>query len=236
MSKKTLIIIPTYNEIQNIEAIIQKVFDQNLGVHILVIDDGSPDGTADAVKEIQKTKDTVHLIEREGKLGLGSAYVRGFKYGLEHGYDYLFEMDADFSHDPTYLKDFLEAIEHHDLVIGSRYKDGKISVVNWDWKRLVLSYGANLYTRFITRLPVSDGTGGFKCFRREALESLNLDNIKSDGYCFQIEVNYKLWKKNMRIGEIPIIFTDRTAGESKMSGKIISEAFFILWRLRFGKN
>jgi dolichol-phosphate mannosyltransferase len=230
---KTLIIIPTFNEIENLPLMIPALEALNLGLEVLIVDDGSPDGTGAWVKAQQATRPHLHLIERQGKQGLGSAYVRGFRYALEHGYDYVFEMDADFSHDPGYLKDFLVAIQDADLVIGSRYING-VNVVNWPMSRLLLSYFANMYARWITGLPVRDATGGFKCFRAEALRKLDLDRISSGGYSFQIEVNYKLWKKGCRIREIPIIFKDRTAGTSKMSGGIIREALFLLVRLRLG--
>ncbi|HLU69492.1 MAG TPA: polyprenol monophosphomannose synthase [Fibrobacteria bacterium] len=230
---KILIIIPTYNEIESLPLMIPALEALNLGLEMLVVDDGSPDGTGAWVREQQKTKPHLHLIQREGKLGLGSAYVRGFRYALEHGYDYVFEMDADFSHDPAYIPDFLEAIRDADLVIGSRYING-VNVVNWPMSRLLLSYFANMYARWITGIPVRDATGGFKCFRAEALRKLDLDGISSGGYSFQIEVNYKLWKKGCRIREIPIIFKDRTMGTSKMSGGIIREALFLLVKLRLG--
>ena len=230
---KTLIIIPTYNEIENLPLMIPALEALNLGLEILVVDDGSPDGTGAWVREQQTTRPHLHLIQREGKLGLGSAYVRGFKYALEHGYDHVFEMDADFSHDPAYIPDFLAAIREADLVIGSRYING-VNVVNWPMSRLLLSYFANMYARWITGIPVRDATGGFKCFRADALRQLDLDGISSGGYSFQIEVNYKLWKKGCRIREIPIIFKDRTMGTSKMSGGTIREALFLLVKLRLG--
>ena len=230
---KTLIIIPTYNEIENLPLMIPALEALNLGLEILIVDDGSPDGTGAWVKGQQASKPHLHLIERSGKQGLGSAYVRGFRYALEKDYDFVFEMDADFSHDPAYVADFLEAIREADLVIGSRYIRG-VNVVNWPMSRLLLSYFANMYARWITGMPVQDATGGFKCFRTSALRKLNLDAISSGGYSFQIEVNYKLWKKGCRIKEIPIIFKDRTAGTSKMSGGIIREALFLLVRLRLG--
>jgi dolichol-phosphate mannosyltransferase len=230
---KTLIIIPTYNEIENLPLMIPALEALNLGLEVLIVDDGSPDGTGAWVREQQESKPHLHLIERQGKQGLGSAYVRGFRYALEHDYDFVFEMDADFSHDPAYIRDFLAAIHNADLVIGSRYING-VNVVNWPMSRLLLSYFANMYARWITGMPVRDATGGFKCFRAEALRKLNLDGISSGGYSFQIEVNYKLWKKGCRILEIPIIFKDRTAGTSKMSGGIIREALFLLVKLRLG--
>ncbi len=230
-----LILIPTYNEMGNIEGLVRQVLAIDYPFDILVIDDGSPDGTAQKVKELQEEfPHRLHLMEREGKSGLGSAYRAGFSYALDKEYASVQQMDADFSHDPKYLKDFQKALEEADVVLGSRYKDGKISVVNWDWKRLLLSYCANIYARMVTGLPVRDATGGFKCFKRKALEALELDKIKSDGYSFQIETSFRLWKKGFKITEIPIVFADRTVGESKLSGKIIGEALFVLVRLRLG--
>lgn len=234
MYQKSLVIIPTYNEKENIEAITSAVLAQDECFEILVVDDGSPDGTGQIVAELGAKNPKIHLIQRKGKQGLGSAYVAGFKWALARDYEFVFEMDADFSHAPTDLTRFLDEAEHSDLVLGSRYLNRRISVVNWDLHRLILSYGANLYTRIVTRLPVSDATGGFKCFRRAALESLDLSAMKSDGYCFQIETTFKIWKKKMRIAEIPIVFTDRTKGVSKMSGGIISEAFLLVIKLRLG--
>ena len=230
---KTLIVIPTYNEIENLPLMIPRLEALQLGLEILIVDDGSPDGTGAWVREQQKTKPHLHLIERSGKQGLGSAYVRGFRFALERDYDFVFEMDADFSHDPAYIPDFLEAVREADLVIGSRYIRG-VNVVNWPMSRLLLSYFANMYARWITGMPVKDATGGFKCFRTSALRKLNLDGISSGGYSFQIEVYYKLWKKGCRLKEIPIIFKDRTAGTSKMSGGIVREALFLLIKLRLG--
>jgi dolichol-phosphate mannosyltransferase len=231
MDERILVIIPTYNERENAEKIITAVLKACENSDVLVVDDGSPDGTAGIVGTIQKKVKRVHLIEREGKLGLGTAYVRGFKFGVEHGYDLIFEMDADFSHDPEDLPRFLEAIRDADLVIGSRYKSG-ISVVNWPITRLFLSYFANVYARFVTGVPVKDLTAGFKCFRRKVIESINLDAIHSDGYGFQIEVNYWVHRKGFTIKEIPVIFVDRRSGTSKMSKKIIWEAFWLVLRLR----
>ncbi|HSQ40716.1 MAG TPA: polyprenol monophosphomannose synthase [Fibrobacteraceae bacterium] len=222
---KSLVIIPTYNERENIGEIIPQILAQDSCLEILVVDDNSPDGTANLVQQIKAETPRVHLMQRPGKQGLGTAYVAGFRWALERDYQRVFEMDADFSHSPSDLVRYLQKAEEADLVLGSRYLHGRISVVNWDWKRLVLSYGANLYTRWITKLPLSDATGGFKCFRREALQALDLDNMRSDGYCFQIETTYKIWRKGLRVAEIPIVFTDRTRGSSKMSGSIVSEAF-----------
>ncbi|GBU25365.1 dolichyl-phosphate beta-D-mannosyltransferase [Fibrobacteria bacterium R8-3-H12] len=230
---KFLVIIPTYNEMENIPDIIPQILAQNENLEILVVDDGSPDGTGDFVENLSKENSRVHLLRREKKMGLGTAYVAGFKWALEKDCDRIFEMDADGSHSPQALNIFLKESETADLVLGSRYLNGKISVVHWDWKRLVLSYCANLYTRFATGMPFYDATGGFKCFSRKALQSLNLGKLKSDGYCFQIETTHTLWKKGLKIKEIPIIFTDRTKGSSKMSGGIISEAFFLVLKLRF---
>lgn len=229
---KAIVVIPTYNEAQNIENLIDRILFQGIrGLDILVVDDNSPDGTADIVENIARCESNVFLLKRPNKAGLGTAYVAGFKYALAHGYDYIFEMDADFSHDPDEIPNFLEAIKHYDLVIGSRYKTG-VNVINWPITRLVLSVGANKYTQIITGLPIKDCTGGYKCFRREVLEAIDLDKIASDGYSFQIEMNFKAWKKGFRITEIPIVFADREAGSSKMSKKIIREAVWMVWKLK----
>lgn len=233
---KSLVVIPTYNEKDNISLIIPEVLSQDPCLEVLVVDDGSPDGTGDIVQALSEENPKVHLLRRMGKMGLGSAYVAGFKWALERDYERVFEMDADFSHKPSDLPRLLLAAEDADLVLGSRYNEKKIGVVNWDWKRLLLSYFANLYTRMVTGLPVKDATGGFKCFRRTALEALDLSNMKSDGYCFQIETTFKIWKKGLRVKEIPIVFTDRVRGVSKMSGGIISEAFFLVLKLRFKRS
>jgi dolichol-phosphate mannosyltransferase len=230
---KTLVIIPTYNEMENLPRLLDEVNALGLGVDVLVVDDGSPDGTGEWVKGQLGSRSNLHLIQRAGKQGLGSAYVAGFKYAIAKGFDYIFEMDADFSHDPDYIPKFLEEIRNNDLVLGSRYING-VNVVNWPMSRLLLSYFANMYARIITGLPVRDATGGYKCFRVEALKAINLDKINSGGYSFQIEMTFKLWKKGFRIKEIPIIFMDRTAGVSKMSGGIIKEALWLLIRLRLG--
>jgi dolichol-phosphate mannosyltransferase len=230
---KYLVIIPTYNEMENIPGFLPLVLEQNPDIDVLIVDDGSPDGTGDFVENLSKENNRVHLLRRQKKMGLGTAYVAGFKWALEKDYDKIFEMDADGSHSPQALNAFLKESENADLVLGSRYLKGKISVVNWDWKRLILSYGANFYTRFVTGMPFSDSTGGFKCFSRAALQSLDFGKLKSDGYCFQIETTHRLWKKGLKIKEIPIIFTDRTKGTSKMSDGIISEAFFLVLKLRF---
>jgi dolichol-phosphate mannosyltransferase len=227
---KTLVVIPTYNERENIENVIGQVFSLGLDIDILIVDDGSPDGTGDIIAALQENDSRIHLIRRPGKQGLGTAYVRGFKFAIENGYDLVFEMDADLSHDPKDIPRFLKAIPDQDLVIGSRYING-VSVVNWPLSRLMLSYFASLYTRTITGIPVKDPTGGFKCFRIEVLKAIDLDQVKSGGYSFQIEMNYKAWKKGFRIKEIPIIFTERTGGSSKMSKKIVREAIVMVWKL-----
>jgi dolichol-phosphate mannosyltransferase len=230
--KQCLIIIPTYNEADNVSKIIPEVLAQDEGFHVLIVDDNSPDGTAMLVKNMQKTQSRIHLIERPSKLGLGTAYVAGFKYALTHGFDVVFEMDADFSHDPKMLVKLLEKIEEYDLIIGSRYISG-VNVVNWPLRRLILSYSANLYTRIITGLPVKDATAGFKCYRRAVLETFDLDSIKSNGYSFQIETNFLAWKHGFRLYEVPIVFTDRREGVSKMSKHIVYEAAWMVWKLKF---
>ena len=231
--KKTLIIIPTYNEADNIKGIISKVINLNVpDLAILVVDDNSPDETGKIVAKISARDSRIRLIQREGKLGLGTAYVAGFKYAIKEKFDYIFEIDADFSHDPDEIPKFLEKAESYDLIIGSRYIAG-VNVVNWPLSRLLLSLGANWYTRIITGLPVYDCTGGYRCFRRAVLESIDLDEIHSDGYSFQIEMTFKVWKKNFRILELPIVFTDRVKGNSKMTRKIMREAAWVVWKLRF---
>ena len=229
---ETLVIIPTYNERENIGEMLGRLLDLPCRVDVLVVDDGSPDGTAALVRSVMAGEPRVHLLERPRKLGLGSAYRDGFRYALEHGAEYVFEMDADFSHDPAVIPRFLEAAADADLVLGSRYLGGKVTVVNWPLDRLILSYTANLYTRVVTGLPVADATGGFKCFRRRALEAIRLDRVTSDGYSFQIEMSFKCWKRGMRIREIPIVFVDRRAGVSKMNRRIVWEAVGLVWRLR----
>ena len=230
--EKTIIIIPTYNEINNIQKLIPILNNLYPEVHILIVDDNSPDGTGNYVEKLSKEDDRIKLIKRPGKLGLGTAYVAGFKYMLEEGYEIAVQMDADFSHDPKVIKTFLKFMEDYDLVIGSRYVQG-VNVVNWPMQRLLLSYFANIYTKVITGMPINDATGGFKCFSRKVFEAINLDEVTSNGYSFQIEMNYKTWKKGFKIKEIPIIFIDRVEGDSKMSKKIIHEAIFAVWKLRF---
>lgn len=228
---KTLIIIPTYNEKENVAKIIESAFSVDESLNILIVDDNSPDGTARIVKDIRQNEPRVFLIEREGKLGLGTAYIAGFKFAIEKKYDYIFEMDCDFSHDPKEIPNFLEKIKDYDLVLGSRYLYG-VTVVNWPLRRLFLSYAANVYTRIITGLKIKDATGGFKCFRREVLEAIDLDRVHSGGYAFQIEMTLKAWKKGFKIIEIPIIFVDRLEGQSKMSRKVVFEAVWMVWKLR----
>ena len=229
--KKTLIIIPTYNEKENVEKLLELIYEVKNDVNILIVDDNSPDKTYEIIEKLmeEKYKDRLFIIKRAGKLGLGTAYIAGFKWALERDYNYIFEMDADFSHNPKYIPDFLKEIETHDLVIGSRYVPGG-GVVNWGVIRKFISRGGSLYSRVILGAPIKDFTGGFKCFRRETLEKLNLDKIVSNGYSFQVELNYKVWLKGMKIKETPIIFEDRTLGQSKMSKKIFLEAILkVLW-------
>lgn len=238
---KSIVCIPTYNESDNIIRMIDAVHGVVPETHILVIDDGSPDGTAKLVRERMQTDPRVHIVERTGKLGLGTAYCAGFAHALELGYDIIMQMDADFSHDPKDLLRFLDAIKEHDLVIGSRYVQG-VNVINWPMSRLLLSWFANIYTRVITGMPIADATGGFKCFRAEVLRKIDLGKIKSNGYAFQIEMNYKAWRRKARMYELPIIFTDRVSGVSKMSKNIVYEAAFLVWKLKlatifsFGKR
>ena len=229
---KALVIIPTYNEAENISNIIDEVLSKDECLEVLVVDDNSPDGTSEIIEKKQENNIRIHFHKRKKKLGLGSAYVEGFKYALKNNFDYIFEMDADFSHNPVVLIEMLKEIQNHDLIIGSRYING-INVVNWPLRRLILSFLASKYVHFITFMPINDPTSGFKCFRKEVLENINLDDILSDGYSFQIEMNYRVWLKKFRIKEIPIVFTDRRSGHSKMSKKIVREAIFIVWKLRF---
>jgi len=232
-NEKVLIVIPTYNERKNIAALIPEIRKFLPQAHILVVDDNSPDKTANTVKTIMHHDKRVALISRSAKLGLGTAYVEGFKYALAHKYDYIFEMDADFSHDPKYLPEFMQEIKTHDLVIGSRYVNG-ISVVNWPMRRLMLSKFATFYVRLITGLPLTDCTSGFKCYRSKVLKAIDLNEIHSDGYAFQVEMHYKAWKRKFKLKEIPVIFIDRHAGSSKMSRNIAAEAVTLVWKLRLG--
>ncbi len=228
---KPLVIIPTYNEKENVEELLRQIFALEAGIEILIVDDNSPDGTGALADRMAAADPRVHVLHREGKMGLGSAYRAGFQYALQRDYDVVFEMDADFSHSPESIPVFLKEIETADLVLGSRYLHG-VTVVNWPLTRLILSYSANMYSRIITGMPIKDATGGFKCFRREVLEAIDWSRVKSDGYGFQIEINFKAYRKGFRIKEIPILFVDRMAGESKMSRKIVWEAAYMVWRLR----
>jgi len=230
---RALVIVPTYNERFNIARLIPAILVQDASLEVLVVDDASPDGTGAVVDGIAANNPRVHVIHRSGKLGLGTAYIAGFRWALERKYDLVFEMDADFSHNPERLPEFLQTIKEADVVLGSRYQDGHVNVVNWPMSRLFLSYAANIYARAVTGLPIFDTTGGFKCFRRNVLESIDLNSVKSNGYAFQIEVSYRAWKRGFQLVEIPIIFVDRTEGVSKMSKKIVREAIWMVWRLRW---
>jgi dolichol-phosphate mannosyltransferase len=230
--RKAVVVVPTYNEADNVGRLIPLILERDPRLSVLVVDDNSPDGTGDVVKGLAQFGDRVLLLERPGKAGLGAAYIAGFQWILANtDFDVVFEMDADFSHQPEALDHFLQEIEAHDLVLGSRYLEG-VTVVNWPLRRLILSVGANIYARFVTGMPIKDSTGGFKCFRRATLEMLPLEKIKSDGYSFQIEMNYHCWRRGLRIKEIPIMFVDRAVGVSKMSRKIIFEAMWMVWALR----
>jgi len=227
---KSLVVVPTYNEADNIPELIPGILSQPGEFEVLVVDDNSPDGTGDLVERLAEADSRVHLLRRPGKMGLGSAYIAGFGWALERDYDVIFEMDADFSHDPAALPEFMKAIEDADLVLGSRYLSG-VTVVNWPLKRLILSYTANLYSRLLTGLPLADGTGGFKAFRRATLEAIDLSRVRSDGYSFQIELSFLAYRMGFRLKEIPIIFADRRVGISKMNRRIIFEATWMVWRL-----
>ena len=222
MVEKILVIIPTYNEIENVGAIVPRVVEQGANIEVLVVDDSSPDGTGELADRLASDDPRIHVLHRENKEGLGRAYLAGFKWALERDYQYIFEMDADFSHDPKFIPGFLRAVEDADLVIGSRYKDG-VNVINWPMSRLLLSKGANLYSHWITGLALTDSTGGFKCFRRRVLEAIDLDAVHSNGYAYQIELSFRAWKKGFKLVEIPIVFVDRVEGHSKLSKKIIRE-------------
>jgi dolichol-phosphate mannosyltransferase len=233
LPEKALVIVPTYNERENIAQIVPAILSQDPSVEVLIVDDGSPDGTGAVADGMAAADPRIHVIHREGKLGLGTAYIAGFKWALARDYAFIMEMDADFSHPPERIPDFLRAIKDADLVLGSRYLNGEVNVVNWPMSRLFLSYSANIYARRVTGLPVFDATGGFKCFRRAVLEAIDLDDVRSNGYAFQIEMSFRAWKKGFRIVEIPIVFFDRTHGSSKMSKKIVREAVWMVWRLRW---
>jgi dolichol-phosphate mannosyltransferase len=231
---RALVIVPTYNERPNIRKLIAQVMSQGDRFDVLVVDDNSPDGTGQLADQLAAEDPRVHVLHRPSKAGLGKAYLAGFQWGLARSqYDCFFEMDADFSHDPSHLPAFLEAIQSADLVLGSRYDQGKVTVVNWPITRLMLSYGANIYARWVTGVHLDDATGGYKCFRRSVLEAIPLDHVRSNGYAFQIEMSARAHGKGFRIAQIPIVFTDRTEGQSKMSGNIVSEAIVMCWRLRW---
>lgn len=230
---KVVCVVPTYNERDNISNLVAAILQQDEDLQILIVDDNSPDGTGALADVLSSANNRVHVLHRPGKMGLGSAYREGFAKALAMGADYVFEMDADFSHDPAMIPVFLKKMEECDVVIGSRYLNG-VSVVNWPLRRLMLSYFASVYTRTITGLRLSDCTSGFKCFRGSVLRAVGLDSIRSDGYSFQIEMNFRCFEKGFRIGEVPIIFIDRHAGTSKMSKKIVREAVFMVWKLKIG--
>ena len=232
MRERGLVVIPTYNEVGNLTPLVEQVLAQDARLEILVVDDRSPDGTGQLAEALAQKEPRLHVLHREAKLGLGTAYITGFKWALERGYDFVFEMDADFSHDPAHLKDFLKAIADADLVLGSRYLGGKVTVVNWPMGRLVLSYCANIYARRITGLRIWDLTGGFKCFRRRVLEAIDLSQVRSNGYAFQIEMSVRAWRKGFTLRETPIVFVDRTEGQSKMNRSIVREAVWMVPRLR----
>lgn len=232
-TSRGLVIVPTYNESENIRTLLRAVLDADARLDVLVVDDNSPDKTGDIVASIGVEEPRVHLLRRPGKMGLGTAYRDGFRWALARDYELIFEMDADFSHSPSHLAEFLKASESADFVLGSRYLNGKVTVVNWPISRLLLSYGANIYARIVTGMKLWDATGGFKCFHRRVLEAIDLSDVRSNGYAFQIEMSFRAMRKGFRPIEIPIVFTDRTEGESKMSGHIVREAIFMVWRLRW---
>ncbi len=233
MSERALVIVPTYNEASNIVLLIPQILGQDDRLDVLVVDDGSADGTGKIADQMASEDSRIHVMHREKKLGLGTAYVAGFRWALEHDYDLVFEMDADFSHDPKHLPEFLAAIAAVDVVLGSRYVGGRVTVVNWPIGRLIMSYGANIYARLVTGVKLADATGGFRCYRRKVLETIDLDDIRSNGYAFQIEMSFRSSRKGFRIKEIPIVFVDRTDGTSKMSAAIAREAVWMVWILRF---
>jgi dolichol-phosphate mannosyltransferase len=233
LPERALVIVPTYNEKSNIARLVEAVLAEHESLEMLIVDDASPDGTGQLADEIAASNPRVNVLHRSGKLGLGTAYVAGFQWALDRDYAYIFEMDADFSHNPDRLPVMLAEIGNADLVIGSRYKGGTVNVVNWPMSRLILSYLANIYARGITGLPIHDATAGFKCFRRKVLEQIDLTAVKSNGYAFQVEMNYRVWKRGFRLAEIPIIFIDRTSGSSKMSRAVMWEGVWMCWRLRW---
>jgi len=232
VAERALVVIPTYNEAVNLPQILPQVLEQDPRLEVLVVDDASPDGTGRIADDMAGANPRLHVLHRAGKLGLGTAYITGFRWALERGYDYVFEMDADFQHDPAHLKEFLTAIQDADVVLGSRYLDGKVTIVNWPMSRLMLSYFANVYARLFTGLSVWDLTGGFKCFRRRVLEAIDLSQVGSNGYAFQIEMSVRAWRKGFKLREIPIVFVDRAEGQSKMNRAIVREAVWKVPRLR----
>ena len=232
MSQNTLVIVPTYNERENLPALVHRLMALPVKVELLVVDDNSPDGTGKLADEISAQNPSVHVLHRPGKAGLGRAYCAGFKWALERDYEFIFEMDGDFSHNPDEIPAFLKAAQEAGLVLGTRYMNG-IRVINWPLRRLMLSMAAGRYVRLVTGMPFTDPTGGFKCFRRRALASIDLDSIRSNGYSFQIELTHKIWRQGLKIAEVPIVFTDRFQGNSKMSSKIVREAFWMVWHLLF---
>jgi dolichol-phosphate mannosyltransferase len=231
VAERALVVVPTYNEALNLPLIVPQILAQDSRLDVLIVDDNSPDGTGQVADEMAAADARIHVLHRPGKGGLGKAYLAGFRWALERDYELVFEMDADFSHDPKFLTEFLRAAEDADLVIGSRYKTG-VNVINWPISRLILSLGANQYARWITGLPIMDSTGGFKCFRRRVLQAIDLERVRSNGYAFQIEMSFRAWKKGFRLVEIPIVFTDRVEGQSKMNKRIVREAIWMVWWLR----
>ena len=231
MAERGLVVVPTYNERENLPQIVPRILATDPRLDVLVVDDGSPDGTGQLADGLAAADPRVHVLHRSAKEGLGRAYLAGFHWALEREYAWIFEMDADFSHDPKYLLDLLARVADADLVLGSRYASG-VNVINWPMSRLLLSWFANKYVRWITRLPLTDATGGFKCFRREVLEAIPLDRVRSNGYAFQIEMSYRAWKKGFRLAEVPIVFVDRVEGQSKMNKRIVREAVWMVWWLR----
>jgi dolichol-phosphate mannosyltransferase len=226
------VVVPTYNERVNLPLVVPAILQQDPRIDVLVVDDNSPDGTGQLADEVAASTPRVHVLHRPNKSGLGKAYLAGFQWALANRYDLIFEMDADFSHDPRFIGDFVRAAANADLVVGSRYRAGVVNVINWPISRLLLSIGANQYARWITGLPLADSTGGFKCFRREVLEAIDFEKVRSNGYAFQIEMSFRAWKKGFRLVEVPIVFTDRVEGQSKMNKRIVREAIWMVWWLR----
>lgn len=232
MPERFLVVVPTYNESRNVGEIVPQILGQDERLHVLVVDDNSPDGTGRIADElVARHEGRVHVLHRSEKQGLGRAYLAGFGWAIERQYDRIFEMDADFSHDPKYLLDLIAATEDADLALGSRYKTG-VNVINWPMSRLLLSYGANIYVRWITGLPLTDATGGFKCFHRRVLERIPMERVRSNGYAFQIEMSFRAWKLGFQLREVPIVFVDRVAGQSKMSKRVVREAIWMVWWIR----